>query len=143
MLDEYTKEHKKTSESLSSIEDMQRFVEKYPELKSKGLAVGKHVALMSEMGLVVDDRRFMELSEIEQNIACTDNPNDHLRDVMGFLTGGKVDPFDALRLFALYALRYECVFTRSGGRARGRQTLPLTSRPVAHPLFAPQAVARG
>ena len=107
MLDEYTKEHKKTSEALSSIEDMQRFVEKYPELKSKGLAVGKHVALMSEMGSVVDARRFMELSEIEQNIACTDNPNDHFRDVTGFLTSGVVDPFDALRLLALYALRYE------------------------------------
>ena len=62
---------------------------------------------MSEMGSVVDSRRFMELSEIEQNIACSDNPNDHLRDAMGFLTTGKVDPFDALRLFALYALRYE------------------------------------
>ena len=108
MLDEYTKEHKKTSESLSSIEDMQRFVDKYPELKSKGLAVGKHVALMSEMGTAVDAHRFMELSEMEQNIACSDNPADHLRDVTAFLTGGgRTDPFDALRLTMLYALRYE------------------------------------
>ena len=117
MLDEYTKEHKKTSESLSSIEDMQRFVDRYPELKSKGLAVGKHVALMSEMGNSVDARRAMELSEIEQNISCSENAADHLEEVQNFLMGGSggggggergpADPFDALRLTMLYALRYE------------------------------------
>ncbi len=109
MLDEYTKEHKKTSEALSSIEDMQRFVDRYPELKSKGLAVGKHVALMSEMGNSVDSRRAMELSEIEQNISCSENAADHLREVQNFLTSGSgpADPFDALRVTMLYALRYE------------------------------------
>ena len=86
------------------------FVDKYPELRSKGLAVGKHVALMGEMSAAVDSKRLMELSEIEQNVACSDNPNDHLRDVQTFLTSpnnGTVDPFDALRLFMIYALRYE------------------------------------
>jgi len=109
MLDAYTTEHKKTSEQLSSIEDMQRFVDKYPELKSKGLAVGKHVALMSEMGAAVDAHRFMELSEIEQNVACSDNAADHLRDVQAFFASAsaRADPFDALRLVMLFALRYE------------------------------------
>jgi hypothetical protein len=36
---------------------MQRFVDAYPELKSKGLAVGKHVALMSEMAAAIEARR--------------------------------------------------------------------------------------
>ena len=36
---------------------MQRFVDLYPELKSKGLAVGKHVALMSEMAEAIEKRR--------------------------------------------------------------------------------------
>ncbi len=64
---------------------------------------------MGEMSTAVDSKRLMELSEIEQNIACSDNPNDHLRDVQTFLTSpnSAVDPFDALRLFMLYALRYE------------------------------------
>jgi len=50
----------------------------------------------------------MEMSEIEQNVACSDAPTDHLRDIQNFFTtGGAVDPFDALRLVMLYALRYE------------------------------------
>ena len=36
---------------------MARFVEKYPELKSKGLAVSKHVALMSHIASTVETRR--------------------------------------------------------------------------------------
>lgn len=43
--------------NISSIADMQRFVEAYPELKSKGLAVGKHVALMTEMAQTIEARR--------------------------------------------------------------------------------------
>jgi hypothetical protein len=36
---------------------MAKFVEKYPELKSKGLAVSKHVALMSHIASTVETRR--------------------------------------------------------------------------------------
>lgn len=95
---------------ITSIEDMQRFVEKYPELRSKGLAVSKHVALMTEISRVVDSRRLMEVSELEQNIACSENPNDQYRDITSLLSAPAatpVDPFDALRLFLLYAIRYE------------------------------------
>ena len=42
---------------MSSVADMARFIEKYPELKSKGLAVSKHVALMSHIAAAIDSRR--------------------------------------------------------------------------------------
>lgn len=42
-----------------------------------------------------------------QNVACSENPNDQFRDIQMMLSEGPVDPFDALRLVMLYALRYE------------------------------------
>ena len=36
---------------------MQRFVDAYPELKAKGLAAGKHVALMGEIAQAIEQRR--------------------------------------------------------------------------------------
>lgn len=112
MLDDYTRAQGAHS-NISSIEDMQRFVDKYPELKSKGLAVGKHVALTGEIGKAVDAKRLMEVSELEQAVACTDAPLDQLRDITALLTGESapgapaVDAVEALRLLMLYTLRYE------------------------------------
>ncbi len=107
MLDDYTRQHK-MAENVSSIEDMQRFIDKYPELKSKGLAAGKHVALMTELSREVDTKNLMTLSAQEQEVSSGgDNPNDHFRDICAALEEPNVDPFDALRLVMLYALRYE------------------------------------
>ena len=41
---------------MSSVEDMQRFMEMYPDLRAKGLVVGKHVALTSEMSAAIESR---------------------------------------------------------------------------------------
>jgi vacuolar protein sorting-associated protein 45 len=113
-LNEYSAQHRLMapgglgpSAAMTSIEDMQRFVERFPELRSKGLSVSKHVALMSEISRAVDARRLMEISELEQNVACSDNPNDQFRDITTLLASGPIDPFDALRLLMLYAIRYE------------------------------------
>lgn len=43
--------------AISSIGDMQRFIDQYPALKSQGLAVGKHVGLLSEMVATINARR--------------------------------------------------------------------------------------
>jgi vacuolar protein sorting-associated protein 45 len=122
---------------ISSIADMARFIDRFPELKSKGLAASKHVALMSTIANAVESRNLFDLSEIEQNMVASTNDGDasqHFRDITdtiarlnGFSNpyaadgrggagataaplppGSKpVDPFDALRLLMLYCLRYE------------------------------------
>jgi len=42
---------------MSSMDDMQRFMDAFPELRAKGLAVSKHVALTSEMTAAIETRR--------------------------------------------------------------------------------------
>ena len=49
----------------------------------------------------------MAMSEAEQNIAASDAPNDHFRAVSELVRTPGVDPVDALRLFMIFALRYE------------------------------------
>ena len=107
MLDEYTAQRGGVSSNISSVEDMQRFVDAYPELRARGLTVGKHVALMGELASIVDAKRLLELSEIEQSIAASDKPNDQFKAVAEAIKLPGVDPLDGLRLLLLFALRYE------------------------------------
>lgn len=75
---------------------------------AQGLSVGKHVALMSELSPVIDAKGLMDISAVEQEVAAGgDNPNDHFKMVTEALSSPSVDPFDALRLTMLYAIRYE------------------------------------
>lgn len=51
----------------------------------------------------------MEVSELEQNVACQDSPNDQFKAIVELVrtSGSSLDPLDALRLLMLYTLRYE------------------------------------
>ena len=45
---------RKMHDNITSIDDMQRFVENFPELRKKSHTVGKHVALMTQLVQQVD-----------------------------------------------------------------------------------------
>ena len=53
MLEDFASERKQ-HENITSIEDMQRFVGKYPELRAKNNIVSKHVAVATELSRLVD-----------------------------------------------------------------------------------------
>ena len=98
-----TKNHTK----LDSIEAMQRFVDHYPEFRSLSGTVSKHVAVVSEMSRMVEQRRLMAVSEVEQELACNEDSYGAADKVERILRDGKVQLDDALRCVMLYALRYE------------------------------------
>lgn len=107
MLDKYSSQ-KGSHAALKTIEDMQRFVESYPELKAQGSVVSKHVTLLSEITAAVEKKHIFELSEVEQNVACSaDSATDHFSAVVEVLRTPGIDPLDALRLLMIFALRYE------------------------------------
>lgn len=106
MVDEYqakTHSHRK----IDSIADMQAFVENYPEFRKMSGNVSKHVALMSELSRIVDARHLMEVSQIEQELACTEDHQSAVQEVESLIGNKAVTPADKLRLVLLYALRYE------------------------------------
>lgn len=77
-VDEFQAKHKSTTK-LESIGDMKRFVEEYPEFKKLGGNVSKHVTLVSELSRLVGQGSLLEVGELEQNLAVSENHSSDLR----------------------------------------------------------------
>lgn len=106
LLDEYQKQSSSHAK-LDSIEDMQQFMEKFPQIKAKSHTVSKHVAIMGELARLVDVCALLDVSQFEQELACADDHSMHIRELMEKLSSPSVKIPDKLRLGLLYALRYE------------------------------------
>ncbi|XP_062223400.1 vacuolar protein sorting-associated protein 45 homolog isoform X2 [Phragmites australis] len=97
----------KSSLNLQSIGDMAKFVTNYPEYRKAHGNVTKHVALVSEMSRIVEERKLMLVSQTEQELACTSGQAAAFEAVTSLLNNESVSDIDRLRLVMLYALRYE------------------------------------
>ncbi len=71
-VDEYQLKHK-SSMNIESIEDMKKFMEDYPEFRKLSGNVTKHVTLVGELSRIVEKESLLEVSELEQSLACSDN----------------------------------------------------------------------
>eukprot|EP00747_Dinoflagellata_sp_TGD_P208187 gnl/TRDRNA2_/TRDRNA2_81695_c1_seq1.p1 gnl/TRDRNA2_/TRDRNA2_81695_c1~~gnl/TRDRNA2_/TRDRNA2_81695_c1_seq1.p1 ORF type:complete len:580 (-),score=130.18 gnl/TRDRNA2_/TRDRNA2_81695_c1_seq1:154-1893(-) len=105
-VEEYQKATKNTSR-IESIEDMQRFVDEYPEFRRMSGNVSKHVAVVQELSRIIETNNLMQASQVEQEIACSENRQEHFRAVTEMLRGQSITNMQRLRLVLLYALRYE------------------------------------
>ncbi|MES1914904.1 MAG: hypothetical protein MHM6MM_006929 [Cercozoa sp. M6MM] len=112
-------------QSIESIEDIQAFVDDYPQLMAHNNTVSKHVALTSELSKQVRRRQLLRQSELEQQLACGHvriDRNTALRAVKDIvltrpdcssLTRAEQEHLrvrsfeDKLRLVLLFALRFE------------------------------------
>ena len=77
----------KNNAAIESIADMKRFVEDFPEFRKLSGNVSKHVTLVGELSRRVGADGLLDVSELEQSLACNDS---HANDV-------KVDPFNPSR----------------------------------------------
>ena len=85
---------------------MQAVLDSMPELKRKSTNISKHVTLTGEISKLVGERKLMDVSRLEQEIAANDNKNEHFKALMDILSHN-YDKFDKLRLVLLFSLRYE------------------------------------
>lgn len=69
----------KNSANIESIADMKRFIEEYPEFRKLSGNVSKHVTLVSELSRRVGAEDLLEVSEVEQSLACNDNHSNDLK----------------------------------------------------------------
>ena len=106
LLDAY-QEKAKMNDSISSIEDMQAFMERYPAFRSHGIVAAKHVAIMGELARLTDVCQLLDISQLEQDMACSSDRSNHRRDLMTKIASPRVEPADKVRLALLYILRYE------------------------------------
>jgi vacuolar protein sorting-associated protein 45 len=110
LVDEY-QDKSKRNENIQSIEDMKRFVENYPEFRKMAGNVSKHVAIMSELSRKMDERALMDVSEMEQELACNHNPSEAFTKLSALIDDPRIIMFDKVKLVLLYSIRYE-----EGGR---------------------------
>ncbi|CEM25368.1 unnamed protein product [Vitrella brassicaformis CCMP3155] len=92
---------------IESIEDMQRFVDQFPEFRKLSGNVSKHVAVVHELSRLVETNDLLDVSCLEQDLACTNNRNEHCKAVLDRLRSPDTRNMERLRLVLLYALRYE------------------------------------
>ena len=108
LLKDYQNQTQNTNVSnLNSIEEMQNFMERFPELRSQSHNVSKHVAIMGELARLVEVCSLMDVSQFEQELACADDQSIHMRELLDKLGSMHVKIPDKLRLGLLFALRYE------------------------------------
>jgi vacuolar protein sorting-associated protein 45 len=94
------------TQQLESIADMKRFVEEYPEFRKLSSNVTKHITLVGELSRRVGEDKLLDVSELEQSIACNDNHSNDLKTLQRLIQDPSIAPDNKLRLVAIYALRY-------------------------------------
>ncbi|XP_020653920.2 vacuolar protein sorting-associated protein 45 isoform X1 [Pogona vitticeps] len=107
LMEDFQQRKPKEHQKLESIADMKAFVENYPQFKKMSGAVSKHVTVVGELSRLVSERNLLEVSEVEQELACQNDHSSALQNVRRLLQNPKVTELDAVRLVMLYALRYE------------------------------------
>ncbi|KAK2518147.1 Vps45 [Columba guinea] len=113
LMEDFQRRKPKEQQKLESIADMKAFVENYPQFRKMSGTVSKHVTVVGELSRLVAERNLLEVSEVEQELACQ---NDHSSALQGcvcpqnvrrLLQNPRVTELDAARLVMLYALHYE------------------------------------
>ncbi|NXJ05390.1 VPS45 protein, partial [Odontophorus gujanensis] len=107
LMEDFQKRKPKEQQKLESIADIKAFVENYPQFKKMSGTVSKHVTVVGELSRLVGERNLLEVSEVEQELACHNDHSSALQNVRRLLHNPKVTELDAARLVMLYALHYE------------------------------------
>jgi vacuolar protein sorting-associated protein 45 len=89
--------------TIKSIEDMQRFMEKYPDFKKMSGNVAKHVSVVHELSHIVNASDLIHLSQLEQEIACEDG--NYAKKIASVIASS-APQIEKLRLVLLYSLRF-------------------------------------
>lgn len=130
LLSDYQRKQK-MNEKISTLEDMQNFMVRFPEIRSQSVMVSKHVALMSELARIVDVCALLDISQLEQEIACSSDRSSHRRQTMEKIANPKIQLPDKLKLVLLYLLRYESADDLANMK-RALQDQGLSTRQIEH-----------
>jgi len=65
------------------------------------------VTVVHELSRIVDANGLFHASQLEQDLACTENRQEHFKALQDMIMGNQITNMERLRLVLLYALRYE------------------------------------
>jgi len=97
-----------SNKNIQTIDDMKSFVENYPEFKKLSGKVTKHITVLDQASKLIDQRKLMDVSAVEQEIACKNDLNTAFRMLVDTLIPDPaVTEVDKVKAVMIYALRYE------------------------------------
>ncbi|SCW00501.1 LAFE_0C05578g1_1 [Lachancea fermentati] len=94
-----------SNSQINTIEDIKRFIEKFPEFKKLSGNVSKHMAIVGELDRQLQMKRIWDISEVEQNISVhADDSQDH-QDLLKIMADPQIDSFYKMKLACINSLR--------------------------------------
>ena len=108
LVQNYSKQNKGNSK-LQTFEEMRDFVDKYPQFRALQTNACKHMAIVEEIHRQIETRSLLKVSELEQELACTDNHDAAYETLEKIIKSSETNysDDDKIRLLMLYGLRYE------------------------------------
>lgn len=110
-IDTMTKSNDVSSNELESFEEIKNYIENLPQKKKESMEITKHTGIIYELTHNVETRNLLNLSLLEQDIACKDDKKDQLNRLIQVLKDTKnlnnKEKIEQIKLFLLFVLRYE------------------------------------
>ncbi|GAM24344.1 hypothetical protein SAMD00019534_075190 [Acytostelium subglobosum LB1] len=93
--------------NIKTIEDMKKFIENFPNFQKFSTNVSKHVNMMEEISKKISGHHLMEISEVQQELACGNEHSAAYQRICEIIDDQKYTDEDKLVLVMLYSIRYE------------------------------------
>jgi vacuolar protein sorting-associated protein 45 len=107
MVESINREQQMFDRGADTIADIKKLVEKIPEKKKESAEITKHTNIIYELTEIMDNRKLLNLSEVEQDVACMDSKSNHYNKVSAVIKSNEYTPLDKAKLFLIYCMRYE------------------------------------
>ena len=107
LVEKFNREQERFDKKVETIEEIKKMVEKLPEKKKESAEVTKHTNIVYELTELMQDRNLLDLSSLEQDMACNDNRSTQYTKVVSIIKSEKYTPLDKAKIFLIYSLRYE------------------------------------
>lgn len=110
-----------------NLEDMQKALEKLPDLSKETAKLRKHSAIIEALGAFVTANEVYTVSQLQQDIITENNKQQQLKDLLQVFLKKDVRAIDKLKLAMIYCLKYSDDAERVNGiqRAALAQNLPV------------------
>lgn len=97
-------------DNMDSFEDIKKYIENLPQKKKESMEITKHTSIVYELTNMIENRKLLEISSLEQDIACKDDKKDHFNRIIEILKNPNKEnnqQIDKIKLYLLFCLRYE------------------------------------
>jgi vacuolar protein sorting-associated protein 45 len=96
---------------MESFEEIKKYIESLPDKKKESMEITKHTSIIFELTKIMEDRKLLDFSSLEQDLACFDNKKEQLNKIVSFIkntdSAYSKSQLEKLKLVLLFAIRYE------------------------------------